>query len=91
MPTGSISARTSRTSPCTRCHPRTAACWSDGWPAWIALQGGASFGFDTTRIYLAAAQAERGTPFVRIAAGTEHRLQVEALADALAVAIEACA
>jgi len=42
-------------------------------------------------MYLAAAQAECGTPFVRIAAGTEHRLQLEALADALAVAVEACA
>jgi len=57
----------------------------------VALHAGSSFGFDTTRMYLAAAQAECGTPFVRIAAGTEHRLQLEALADALAVAVEACA
>jgi hypothetical protein len=54
----------------------------------LALHGGSSFGFDTTRIYLAAARAECGTPFVRIAAGTEHRLELDALADALAAAVE---
>jgi hypothetical protein len=54
----------------------------------VRLLAGSSFGFDTTRIYLTAARAELGTPFVRIAAGTEHRLELEALADALAVAIE---
>lgn len=54
----------------------------------IGLLGGSSFGFDTTRIYLTAARAEYGTPFVRIAAGTEHRLELEALTDVLAIAIE---
>lgn len=57
----------------------------------IALLGGSSFGFDTTRIYLTAARAECGEPFVRIAAGTEHRLEIEELADALALAVSRAA
>jgi cystathionine gamma-synthase len=55
----------------------------------VALLAGSSFGFDTTRIYLTAAGAERGEPFVRVAAGTEHRLALEPLAAALAAAVEA--
>ncbi len=57
----------------------------------VSLLAGSSFGFDTTRIYLAAARADCGTPFVRIAAGTEHRLELEALTDALVAAIETAA
>jgi cystathionine beta-lyase/cystathionine gamma-synthase len=57
----------------------------------IRLLAGSSFGFDTTRIYLTAARAECGNPFVRIAAGTEHRLELEPLTDALAAAIETAA
>ena len=53
----------------------------------ISLLGGSSFGFNTTRIYLTAARAECGEPFVRVAAGTEHRLEVGRLADALAAAV----
>jgi cystathionine beta-lyase/cystathionine gamma-synthase len=53
----------------------------------IALLGGSSFGFDRTRIYLTAEGAEYGEPFVRIAAGTEHRLEVERVAEALAAAV----
>lgn len=53
----------------------------------VALLGGASFGFDTTRIYLTAEGAAYGEPFVRIAAGTEHRLEVERVAEALAAAV----
>jgi cystathionine beta-lyase/cystathionine gamma-synthase len=53
----------------------------------VALHAGSSFGFDTTRIYLTAARAECGTPFVRIAAGTEHRLELDALTDVLATVI----
>jgi hypothetical protein len=55
------------------------------------LLAGSSFGFDTTRIYATAARAEHGAPFVRIAAGTEHQIELEALADALIAAIETCA
>lgn len=57
----------------------------------VRLLAGSSFGFDTTRIYLTAARAECGAPFVRIAAGTEHRLELEPLTDALAAAIETSA
>ena len=53
----------------------------------VELRAGSSFGFDTTRIYLTAATAEFGEPFVRVAAGTEHRLGIEALAGALAEAV----
>jgi cystathionine beta-lyase/cystathionine gamma-synthase len=54
----------------------------------VALLGGSSFGFDTTRIYLTAEGADHGEPFVRIAAGTEHRLEVERVAKALAAAVQ---
>ena len=57
----------------------------------VRLLAGSSFGFDTTRIYLTAARAERGTPFVRVAAGTEHRLELEALTDGLVAAVTAAA
>jgi hypothetical protein len=53
----------------------------------VTLLAGSSFGFDTTRIYLTAARAECGEPFVRVAAGTEHRAELETLADALAAAV----
>ncbi len=53
----------------------------------VALLAGSSFGFGTTRIYLTAEGAECGEPFVRVAAGTEHRLEVERVADALAAAV----
>jgi len=53
----------------------------------VALLGGSSFGFATTRIYLTAEGADYGEPFVRIAAGTEHRLEIERVADALAAAV----
>jgi cystathionine beta-lyase/cystathionine gamma-synthase len=57
----------------------------------INLHAGSSFGFDTTRLYVTAAHARHGTPFVRIAAGTEHRLELEALTAALAGALQRCA
>jgi cystathionine beta-lyase/cystathionine gamma-synthase len=50
----------------------------------IRLIAGSSFGFDTTRIYVTADSAEYGEPFVRVAAGTEHRRAIGQLADALA-------
>lgn len=54
----------------------------------VALLGGSSFGFDTTRIYLTADGFAYGEPFVRVAAGTEHRLEIERVADALAAAVQ---
>lgn len=53
----------------------------------VTLLAGSSFGFDTTRIYLTAAGAECGEPFVRVAAGTEHRAELETLAGALVAAV----
>jgi len=57
----------------------------------VGLLAGSSFGFDTTRIYLTAAGGGCGEPFVRVAAGTEHRLALDPLAEALAAAVEAVA
>jgi hypothetical protein len=57
----------------------------------VPLIGGSSFGFDTTRVYLTAAQAAAGEPFVRISPGTEHRLEIDEVADALAAAIRKAA
>jgi cystathionine beta-lyase/cystathionine gamma-synthase len=57
----------------------------------VDLLAGSSFGFDTTRIYLTAARAEHGEPFVRVSAGTEHRLALEPLAEALAAALASVA
>jgi cystathionine beta-lyase/cystathionine gamma-synthase len=54
----------------------------------VALAAGSSFGFDTTRIYPLTDPAH-GTSFVRIAAGAEHRLALEAVAEVLADALEA--
>jgi cystathionine beta-lyase/cystathionine gamma-synthase len=53
----------------------------------VALLAGSSFGFDTTRIYLTAEGADYGEPFVRVAAGTEDRLEIERVAEALAAAV----
>jgi len=53
----------------------------------VTLVGGSSFGFDATRIYLTAAPADCGEPFVRIAAGTENRLEIERVGEVLARAL----
>jgi len=45
----------------------------------VPVVAGASFGFDVTRVYLTASDSAHGPPFVRIAAGTEHRLALERL------------
>lgn len=52
----------------------------------VPICEGTSFGFDTTRVYLTAATARYGTPFLRIAAGTEHRA---AIADVASVVCDA--
>jgi cystathionine beta-lyase/cystathionine gamma-synthase len=53
----------------------------------VPLVGGASFGLDVTRVYATGATSRTTPPFVRIAAGTEHRLGVERLGDALEAAV----
>lgn len=40
------------------------------------------------RIYLTAAGGEHGSPFIRVAAGTEHRRGAETLRHALGAALE---
>jgi cystathionine beta-lyase/cystathionine gamma-synthase len=54
----------------------------------VPLVEGTSFGFDTTRVYLTASSPAHGRPFVRIAAGSEHRLGIEALKRVLVAAVE---
>jgi cystathionine beta-lyase/cystathionine gamma-synthase len=54
----------------------------------INLVQGTSFGFDISRIYVAARYASKnGTPFVRIAVGTETEVEIVALANVLIEAI----
>ena len=48
----------------------------------VNLVAGASFGLDVTRVYRTATEIGLG-PFVRIAAGTEDRLKMEALKEVL--------
>jgi hypothetical protein len=47
------------------------------------IRAGSSFGFDTTRLYVTGEGSGVREPFLRIAAGTEHRLEIEAVAEAL--------
>jgi cystathionine beta-lyase/cystathionine gamma-synthase len=54
----------------------------------VQLVEGTSFGFDAARIYLTANHTRFGTPFVRVAAGTEHCLSVARLARVLGDAVE---
>ena len=54
----------------------------------VAMCEGTSFGLDTTRAYLTAATSIHSTPFLRIAAGTEDRLAIEAVAAVLDDALE---
>ena len=57
----------------------------------VAICEGTSFGLDTTRIYLTSSTTTHGTPFLRIAAGTEDRLRMEAVAVVLAESLVATA
>lgn len=52
--------------------------------AGVDVNGGSSFGFNTTRVYLTARHATHSTvPFIRISAGTETQAEVEKLAAIL--------
>ncbi|MFL5797976.1 MAG: hypothetical protein ACJ77A_08590 [Actinomycetota bacterium] len=52
----------------------------------IPVIAGASFGFDTTRVYLTACRTDHGEPFVRVAAGTEHLAAAREVAAVFAAA-----
>jgi len=47
----------------------------------LNLVAGTSFGLNTTRIYLTSVWTDYGKPFVRVAVGTENRIQVETLKE----------
>jgi cystathionine beta-lyase/cystathionine gamma-synthase len=53
----------------------------------VPLAAGASFGFDTTRIYLTAATAACARPYLRVSSGTEHLAAATAVADVLCAAV----
>jgi cystathionine beta-lyase/cystathionine gamma-synthase len=57
--------------------------------AGVDLNGGSSFGFDTTRVYLTALYAAKhATPFIRVSVGTETLVEVERLITALTRAVD---
>ncbi len=51
------------------------------------IVGGTSFGLNNTRIYLTSLWTKFGEPFVRIAAGTENRYQIEIIKEVLKSAV----
>ena len=53
----------------------------------VALDRGTSFGFDTTRISIAAFYSEESRRYIRIAVGTETISEIETLAEALIEAL----
>lgn len=53
----------------------------------IEFAGGTSFGLNQTRIYLTSLWTDFGEPFLRIAVGTETRLEMESIKRALADSI----
>ncbi len=53
----------------------------------IELVGGTSFGLNQTRIYLTSLWTDFGEPFLRIAVGSETRLEVESIKRVLADSI----
>ena len=57
----------------------------------VPICEGTSFGFDTTRVYLTAPTSRCGSPFLRIAAGTEHRAGIAGVASVLCSALETMA
>ncbi|CAN5534397.1 hypothetical protein BH24ACT26_BH24ACT26_22860 [soil metagenome] len=53
----------------------------------VPLIAGASFGLDTTRVYSTSSGGDGADAFLRVAAGTEHRLGIEGVADVLEAAV----
>jgi Cys/Met metabolism PLP-dependent enzyme len=51
--------------------------------AGVQVVAGSSFGFDSTRLYVTGAGSGVREPFLRVSAGTEHRLEIEVVAEAL--------
>jgi cystathionine beta-lyase/cystathionine gamma-synthase len=54
----------------------------------VPLAAGASFGLNTTRLYVTASNSDPARAFIRVSPGTEHRLQVETLGDAFECALD---
>lgn len=53
----------------------------------VPLVGGTSFGLSVTRVYVPASRPGKGTPFFRIAVGTETKREIEELISVLTNAI----
>ena len=47
----------------------------------VSINGGTSFGFNTTRIYLTARNTDYGMPFIRVSVGTENIIELEKVKD----------
>lgn len=47
----------------------------------VSINGGTSFGFNTTRIYLTARNTDYGMPFIRVSLGTENIIELEEVKD----------
>ena len=47
----------------------------------VAIVGGTSFGFNTTRIYLTAQNTDYGQPFIRVSLGTENLGKLEKIKE----------
>jgi len=47
----------------------------------VSINGGTSFGFNTTRIYLTARNTDYGMPFIRVSLGTENIIELEKVKD----------
>jgi cystathionine beta-lyase/cystathionine gamma-synthase len=54
----------------------------------VDIVAGTSFGLSTTRVYITAVRYNKGTPFFRVAVGTEHQLAIEAVKNVFTRAFE---
>lgn len=54
----------------------------------VQIVGGTSFGMNTSRIYLTAANTKFGKPFVRFSVGTETRIEIEKIKEVLITALQ---
>lgn len=54
----------------------------------VDITSGTSFGLERTRIYVTASNTDYGKPFLRVAVGTENRLQIEKLMNVFKVSMD---
>jgi len=54
----------------------------------VSINGGTSFGFNTTRVYLTAKNTDFGMPFIRVSVGTENISDLRKLQDVFETVIK---